>query len=74
MQRELCREVDRIFLFSLAVSPQKLEYPFVLYCSGYKPHQYVVIHLVEELLKIKINHYTIARTDMLLRASYRLMG
>jgi len=74
MQRGLCREADRILLFSLAVSPQKFEYPFVLYCSGYKPRQYVVVHLVEELLKIKINHYTIARAYMLLRASYRLMG
>ena len=51
----------------------QLEHPLVVHPPRNRCHQSVVVHSVEKLLQIKIDHPALAPGDILLRLSYRLM-
>jgi len=51
----------------------QLEHPLVAHPPRYRCHQLVVVHSIEKLFQIKINHPAVAFGDILLRLRHRLM-
>src|SRR5262249_16184838 len=54
--------------------PEKLEHAFVRHPRSDARHQTVVIDPVEKFFEIKIDHDRVARSDVLLCLSHRLVG
>src|ERR1019366_7407 len=54
--------------------PDELQQPLVLHSFRRLPHQFVVIDSIKKLFQVEIDRPAVARDDILLRLSYRLMS
>lgn len=54
--------------------PDEVQQPLVLDSFSHLPHQFVVIDSIEKPFQVEIDHPAVARGDILLRQSYRLMS